>query len=119
MTKLGKIVLPIFAVLIVFAAVFCFLAARAQDPAEFSMSICASGWEDKITYSMLSDELKEIVSEKNFPIILPKRDLLCTESWRILFLTTVSIFTVQRLGGKLLALNPIRLTVLHIRLKSR
>lgn len=66
MTKLGKIVLPIFAVLIILAAAFWFLAARAQDPVEFVQSINASGWKDKITYSMLSDELKEIVSEEEF-----------------------------------------------------
>ena len=65
-TKLGKIVLPIFAVLIVLAAAYCFLAARSQDYIEFAQSINASGWEDKITYSMLSDELKEIVSEEEF-----------------------------------------------------
>lgn len=74
-TKLGKIVLPIFAALIVFAVVFCFLAARAQDPVEFSMSICASGWEDKITYSMISDELKEIVSEEEFSDNTPEARL--------------------------------------------
>ncbi|MDE6747422.1 MAG: hypothetical protein K2J72_12435, partial [Oscillospiraceae bacterium] len=63
MTKLGKIVLPIFAVLIVLAAAFCFLVAQSQDYVEFAQSINASGWNDIIIYSMVSDELIEIVSE--------------------------------------------------------
>ena len=81
-TKLGKIVLPIFAVLIVLAAAYCFLAARSQDYIEFAQSINASGWEDKITYSMLSNELKEIVSEEDSPGALICRG--CS-SWVTLF----------------------------------
>lgn len=75
MTKLGKIVLLVWAVLIVLAAAFYILAVRAQDPVEFVQSICAYGWEGKVTYSMLSDELKKIVTEEEFSDSTPEARL--------------------------------------------
>ena len=33
---------------------------------ELSLNLCENGWEGNITYAMLSDELKEIVSEDEF-----------------------------------------------------
>lgn len=75
MTKLGKIVLLVWAVLIVLAAAFYILAVRTQGPVEFAQSICASGWEGKVTYSMLSDELREIVTEEEFSNSTPEARL--------------------------------------------
>lgn len=69
MTKSKKtflaVVISAASVLIVFCAGYTFWAIGIA-PLKLSMDICNKGWEDKLTYSMLSNDLQEIISEEEF-----------------------------------------------------
>ncbi len=58
--------MTISAVLIALASAFFLLSVNSYNAVEFSREICVSGWQGKVTYSMLSDELKKIISEEEF-----------------------------------------------------
>lgn len=61
-----KIMIPAIIIVLVLA-IICFLWQFGKGEAwELSMDICSDGWEGNITYSMLSGELKEIVTEDEF-----------------------------------------------------
>ncbi len=59
-----KIMIP---AIIIVLAIICSLWKFGKDEAvELSRDIISEGWEGNITYSMLSGELKEIVTEDEF-----------------------------------------------------
>ena len=64
--------MTISAVLIALASAFFLLSVNSYNAVEFSREICVSGWQGKVTYSMLSDELKKIISEEEFSDSTPE-----------------------------------------------
>ena len=66
MTKLGKIILITIASIAVIFGMLCFWVSRQSKARELSELISLFGWRDYVQYSMLSKELKGIISEEEF-----------------------------------------------------
>lgn len=68
MTKSKKRVLAVVILAAIVLGVFCagYAFWAIGIPEELCKNICREGWEGKLSYSMLSNDLQEIISEEEF-----------------------------------------------------